>query len=666
MKHLRHTLGLLLTLALFGVLGLAFAQTLTPAGTVIQNTATATYRDADDNPGSATSNTVTTTVQEVFGVTVEPSSNTPSTTNNVASEATDPTEINFGTATPAYESTANAGSNVEFLYTVTNNSNANSDISLDVVQDGGDAFDFDNVQVFLADEFGVISGGALDLTQPIPFTPGQEQFFVVRAAVPNGQATGDTANLDLVAVNDTAVAEGQEGPNVSFDNNNIARVTVTDGELGLAKDVEAVVAPILATGTNIGDPVEDYRVTFDFYLENTGTTEITGLSLIDDLTIAFDDANNFDIVSGPSLVSSAGGAVIAFNTTAYDGATTTEMLDTAGSSLPVGATARIRIIVRVDGPFDTQNQAVISGTDGGGATVTNQSTDGVNPNPNTSVPTPVLLESPVIAVSKTASYDDQAGAPFDVQFSIFVENQGDVQIQNLSVVDDLDNTFGAGNYSLNSAPTLQSPVAGVQINPGYTGSDATTSDSIELIDAGSTLNVDGEFVIVLDVRVLTAGDYFNTATASGTGPGGTPTTNDSNNSTTPSADPNDDEPTPVSVNELNLEKSVQTIRGGTVVDSGTDTTAQPGDTLRYTIRVENTSSGPLTNIIVTDTIPVPTVFDTFGAAPTTSDGGTAITVTQSTQPSGSTGANVSSVRFTIDSLPGNDDFVNLTFDVTIP
>lgn len=75
MMRKKHLLALLASLALivFAVTGLVPAYAATPAGTVIGNAATATYRDDDNNEYTTTSNIVQSVVLAICGVDVTPS-----------------------------------------------------------------------------------------------------------------------------------------------------------------------------------------------------------------------------------------------------------------------------------------------------------------------------------------------------------------------------------------------------------------------------------------------------------------------------------------------------------------------------------------------------------------------------------------------------------------
>ena len=91
----RFMLGVALTLLIVAFATDSFAAG-TPAGTVISNTATADYEDANANALQSVSNTVTTTVSQVAAVDISPASNS---------------------------SNADPGDTVCYLHTVTNNGN---------------------------------------------------------------------------------------------------------------------------------------------------------------------------------------------------------------------------------------------------------------------------------------------------------------------------------------------------------------------------------------------------------------------------------------------------------------------------------------------------------------------------------------------------------------
>ena len=144
--------------------------------------------------------------------------------------------------------------------------------------------------------------------------------------------------------------------------------------------------------------------------------------------------------------------------------------------------------------------------------------------------------------------------------------------------------------------------------------ESTTFDGdtdTEMLDTGaSNLDIGETAVIELVVSITDPGAYTNTATASGEGPGGTTTTDDSDDGADPDGDGNDDptddgDDTPINLDALALDKSVRTCddEDCTTVLDATGATAEPGHYLKYTIVAQNVGDQDLTNVFILDEIP---------------------------------------------------------------
>jgi len=120
--------------------------------------------------------------------------------------------------------------------------------------------------------------------------------------------------------------------------------------------------------------------------------------------------------------------------------------------------------------------------------------------------------------------------------SFIVSNFGNVALSNVSLTDDLNAVFGAGNYSISSAPTVTTPPATgtVTVNNNFNGSGGNTN-----LLTGGTLPVGESVTIAVSIavtNVINAGSYTNQATAGGNGPSGTPTTDLTDSGTNPDND----------------------------------------------------------------------------------------------------------------------------------
>lgn len=186
-------IGLLVAL----VLGLAYA--MTPAGTAIQNQASASYIDSANQPRTTTSNLVTTLVQQVYAFTITP----------------DGTE-----ASPGQTKNALPGGQVVFNYVVTNNGNGTDTINLSTAQGTADNFDLLSPTIYR----DINCNGTLDAGETTPITGltlgmGQSACVLVVATIPTSATSGQYGNLNLAGTD--------AAPSPITDNNNWARAVAT-------------------------------------------------------------------------------------------------------------------------------------------------------------------------------------------------------------------------------------------------------------------------------------------------------------------------------------------------------------------------------------------------------------------------------------------------------
>ncbi|MCG8460600.1 MAG: hypothetical protein MI919_30330, partial [Holophagales bacterium] len=123
-------------------------------------------------------------------------------------------------------------------------------------------------------------------------------------------------------------------------------------------------------------------------------------------------------------------------------------------------------------------------------------------------------EQPRIGAAKNATLDGTR-----VTFDLVLENLGNRTLSGLSLVEDLDATFGAGNYSLFSGPTFFDDPGTITLNGSFDGSTDTeliASGTLAVSDtAGIRLVVDITNVVDLGSGL---GVYQNQVTASGLSP----------------------------------------------------------------------------------------------------------------------------------------------------
>lgn len=153
---------------------------------------------------------------------------------------------------------------------------------------------------------------------------------------------------------------------------------------------------------------------------------------------------------------------------------------------------------------------------------------------------PFVIENPDIILGKSASVVGR-----EVTITMTARNNGDIDLSALQITDDLDATFGAGNYSVVGFPQLGQSPAGYTANVNFTGTGANT----QLVSGNGVVPPDGELSVVFKVAIGNANtavspeSYSNQATATATSPNGTTATDLSGNGLDTSTDT--DTPTPI-------------------------------------------------------------------------------------------------------------------------
>ncbi|MDY7093023.1 MAG: hypothetical protein SX243_08635 [Acidobacteriota bacterium] len=403
----------------------------------------------------------------------------------------------------------------------------------------------------------------------------------------------------------TAAGDGPLGPVMDTDT---ATVTVAEEPaIGLAKRVTSF--------SDAGGGLFDIGI--EMVVENLGNVALSNVQVTDDLDATFPAPVTYSIQAGPTASGTLTG------NGGFDGSADQNLLNAGASTLAVGASGTIAFTVRINpngapGPFS--NTATASGESPGGATPTDVSDDGTDPDPDgdgtadepgENDPTPIdITEDPIIGVAKElTSITDVGGGLFDVAFSFVVENLGNVALSNVQVTDDLDATFPAPvTYSIQVAPAATGTLTA---NAGFNG-----SGDQNLLNAGaSTLAIGASATITVTVRIDpngASGPFQNTATASGDSPGGATPTDVSDDGTDP--DPNgdgdpggadEDDPTTVTITENPV------IGVAKVVTSVTDAGGGLFD-VAFSFVVENLGNVDLSNVQVTDdldtTFPAPVTY----------------------------------------------------------
>ena len=221
------------------------------------------------------------------------------------------------------------------------------------------------------------------------------------------------------------------------------------------------------------------------------------------------------------------------------------------------------------------NTATATGTAPDGGTVSDISDDGdTGPTDTGDDPTitPIAI-SPDMIVTKTATIvgddDGFVGETDLIDYTIQVTNTGNVTLYNVDLTDTL--TDGNGNS--------------LQID--------TSAWVVRDIAPGETEIYEAYYII--EQSAAESGSVSNTVTATATDPDGIQITVDSDDPTTPA--PND--PT---VTEMDQIPSMEVIKTAVVIDNNGDGKNGIGDTIAYTITVENTGNTNLSDLTLVDTL----------------------------------------------------------------
>ena len=411
-------------------------------------------------------------------------------------------------------------------------------------------------------------GGSIDLTV-IGGEPGYTYLWS------NSETTQDITDL----------APGVYSVTVTDENGCTATASFT------VRNVCLDVAKSLLTGpTNNEDGT--YSLTFQIQLQNTGNTTVFDLELTDDLEAVFGSDFSNVVISSSKFDLDPG----------YTGESPNTELLVAGQSLVPGEIGLVNISLDVEpgvlaNPYT--NAVTANGEDADG--LETEATDEQDVN---------FMEDPIIGVAKAlvGTPVNNGDGSFDLSFLFTVRNFGDVPLNNVQVVEDLEATFGTGSIIV--VNSIQSS-AGFSENIDFNG----TTDA-DLLDAGNSLAVNQIETIELNITVTptgTSSTFENQVTATGTSSGGTLVSDTSTDGTSP--DPNDDSPTEIELPE-NPEIGLAKRLVGSPVNNNDGTY-----TIVYEFRVRNTGDVNLSNIQITDdlteTFPSPASFSGFNASSST-------------------------------------------------
>ena len=348
------------------------------------------------------------------------------------------------------------------------------------------------------------------------------------------------------------------------------------------------------------------NVTYELNIQNYGDMFIQNLQVTDDLS------STFPPTCVPTIISLTSSDFV--ENVNYNGVSDINLLS-GTDNLSIGGSGSISLTIHIDecgtnfGPFS--NTAILTGASPFDVTISDDSQDGSNPDPdadgdptNNSEPTIVNFDqNPSIGAAKrVADATLNPDGSFIVLYEINIENFGDVNLDSIQVIDDLTSTFPAPCSILDIVLTGSNDI---QVNPAYDG-----LTDFNLLIGNNTLQPGESSSILLEVTVdecAGSGPFSNQAEVSGVSPDGTTVQDSTTNGSDPDPngdnDPDEESPTPFSLTEepnLGLAKylSHEPINNG----DGTYT-------VTFCIRVENNGNVNIDSLGITDDLDA-----TFGAS----------------------------------------------------
>jgi uncharacterized repeat protein (TIGR01451 family) len=333
-----------------------------------------------------------------------------------------------------------------------------------------------------------------------------------------GNAINTTVNLNAGA-SATYTITGTVALNATGTLDNVANIApppdVTDPNQGnnqaQTSTPIAPAGPLLGVAKQVSTPIDNgdgtFNVTYTVTATNLGTVLLENLQLTDNLATAYQSAVSFSVVGAPNSSTLTGNP-------GFTGNAPNINLLAGTDQLPVGASATVTYSVRVNpgtnlGPY---NNTVRGNATGGGTPVSDDSTVGVNPDPNNDglpderVPTPVNFgQEPNLVLVKRITAATRAGTP--LTFSNFVDDPSDTN----------DTLPGWSQLSPVGVPTLD---ATNPLNSGdeveytiYFLSDGSTPaldvNLCDLISPGSTFVANTNQVRVANSSPTAGGVFFS-------------------------------------------------------------------------------------------------------------------------------------------------------------
>ncbi|MBK8556057.1 MAG: hypothetical protein IPL65_09965 [Lewinellaceae bacterium] len=318
---------------------------------------------------------------------------------------------------------------------------------------------------------------------------GSGQTGFMNTANASGTAPNGATTTDISDNGSEPDANGNNNANEAGENDPTPVNFAPNPQIGLAK--RNVKTELLPSGAA--------QVTFEFNLENLGNVNLSNIQITDDLAAAFPSTcvpTVMSITSDDYIINPA-----------YDGVTDLNLLLPGANGIPVGEKGAVLVTVMVNncgsGQTGFMNTANASGTAPNGATTTDISDNGSEPDANgnnnaneagENDPTPVnFAPNPVVGLAKrTVQVQTLPNGSVDVTFEFNIENLGNVNINDLQVVDNLALAFPSTCVISVQSLTSDDYI----VNAGFTG-----IGNNNLLAAGNDIPVGDKGAILLTINL---------------------------------------------------------------------------------------------------------------------------------------------------------------------
>lgn|GEM_PF-6749488 len=218
-----------------------------------------------------------------------------------------------------------------------------------------------------------------------------------------------------------------------------------------------------------------FEAQLEIVVENLGNTPLDDIQIIDLIPDAFQgtDYTLSDVAASDPLVVN----------TLFDGKTNTNLLASAGNTLGVGEKGTISYNIHVIpfsslGPYLSSSEVFASGP--GNTRISDLSIEGdvadpngngISSDPGEDKPTQIIIDQrPALGVALDVIEVSGGASSFSAQCKLYVENLGDVFLQDVQVNLDLENIFGQNRYDLSNVEVD----AHLEINTAFNGSDQSS------------------------------------------------------------------------------------------------------------------------------------------------------------------------------------------------